>query len=111
MEICEPLTPGTYAFCEHTLLLDGVIREVFVGRWISDPNRGERHLYKFPRGTSVPDGATMCIVNLKRSLTIDEFRSVRREGIHPVISSDGEVTVISSILLTADLAATLPNGM
>jgi hypothetical protein len=92
-------------------LLDGVIREVFVGKWVTDPILPERHLYKFPRGTSVTDGATMCIVNLKRSLTIDEFRSVRREGIHPVISSDGEVVSISTILLTANLTATLPNGM
>lgn len=109
METCEPLTPGTYTFCDHTLLLDGVVKEVFVGKWIVDQK--SRHLHKFPRGTQVPGGKTMCIVNLKRPLTAEEFRSVRMDGIHPVISSTGSNDVIGTILITADLASTLPNGM
>lgn len=111
METCEPLTPGTYTFCDHTLLLDGVVREVFVGKWTADPECEGRHLYKFPTGTSVPGGVTMCIVNLKRPVTIEQFRTVRREGIHPVISAAGPNETIAAILITADLAATLPNGL
>lgn len=110
METCEPLVPGAYAFCDHTLLLDGTVREVFVGKWIVDPAHEGRHLYKFPPGTSVPGGNTMCIVNLKKPISIDQFRTVKRDGIHPVVSVDG-ATSIAAILLTADLASTLPNGM
>lgn len=111
METCERLAPGTYTYCKHTLLLDGIVREVFVGKWVQDPDHEGRHLYKFPTGVSVPGGTTMCIVNLKRPVTIDEFRSIRREGIHPVVSSTDDNTTVSAILVTASLAETLPNGM
>lgn len=111
METCEPLTPGTYAFCEHTLLLDGVVREVFIGKWLEDPEHNARHLHKFPNGTEVDGGIPMCIVTLKRPISIAEFKAVHRAGIHPVVSSPGQHSVIHTVLLTNNLAATLPNSM
>lgn len=111
METCEPLVPGAYAFCDHTLLLDGVVRDVFVGKWVNLPNQEGRHLYKYPRGTSVSGGALMCIIDLKRALDVAQFSSVRRDGIHPVITTISEDLTISSVLVTAELASTLPNGM
>lgn len=108
----QRLTKGAYAYCSHTLLLSGDIQDVFVGRWLETEDESgstRRVLQKFPPEITVEKGELMCVLQLRRPLTLSDYKEIHHHSIRPMVQSlDDDV---SMVLLPASMVCTIPDGM
>lgn len=101
------LEPGHYAFCSHTPFLDGNVLTGFIGRW--EESESGRALHKFPLDSEIDGGELMYLLQLKKPISIAEYREVHRDGIHPLVPHP-EADIIH-LLVVDSMLHTLPNAM
>ena len=110
MSCSDILEPGHYAYCSHTLLLDGNIVECFVGRWEQpEEEENSRRLHKYPPGSEVDGGMLMYVLRLKKPITVEAYREIHHPSIRPLVPNPEED--IKLLLMTSDVVCTLPNAM
>jgi hypothetical protein len=107
----QRLTKGTYAYCSHSLLLSGDVVEVFVGRWIVQATEdGEtRVLQKFPPEAEIKDGFLLCVLKLRRPITLGDYREVHHPSLRPMVQSLEDD--VQMVLVRAEMLCTIPDGM
>lgn len=106
------LVKGAYAYCSHSLLLTGDIVEVFMGRFspVTDPNGDQSSiLEKFSPDDEVENGHLMCVLKLRRPISLEDYRNVHHELIRPVVQNLSDD--VQMILLPADMLCTIPDSM
>lgn len=104
----QSLKKGDYAYAAHSLLLSGDVIDVFVGRWITT-DESTRILQKFPPEKKVDEGQLMCVLKLRRPITLNEYREVHHPAIRPLVKSVGED--VNMVLMAAEMACTFPDGL
>ena len=104
----EVLKRGHYAFCAHTLLLDGNIEESFMGLWQPAEECPGRKLIKYPVHTVVAGGKLMYLLRLKRPITVEQYKEVHHPDIRPLVSNID--SAIHLLLMTDDVVQTLPDS-
>jgi hypothetical protein len=104
----QRLEQGDYAYSSHTVLVCGDIAAVFVGKWETQPN-GSRLLRKFSRNDEVEGGELLCMLRLRRPMSIKEYRESHHSAFRPVVRSpESEVELV---LMPARMVCTIPDGM
>jgi len=103
------LERGQYAYSSNSLLLAGDIHDVFVGRWENPEGCEGRKLRRWPADETVPGGQLMCVLHLRRPLTIEDFKPIRHPSIRPIAKSVD--SSIEYLLMDADIVCTFPDGM
>ena len=107
----QRLTKGTYAYCSHALILSGDVEDVFVGRWMARTFDGgtTRVLQKFPPGEKIEHGQLLCVLRLRRPISLDEYREVHHPALRPMVQSVDDDVVM--VLAPAEMLCTIPDGM
>lgn len=104
----KSINKGDYAYSSHTVLVSGDIVDVFVGRW-EWQDEDTRILRKYPRETELVGGETMCVMKLRRPMTMDEYREAHHPDFRPMVKTpDSEVELV---LMPTGMACTIPDGM
>ena len=102
----EPgLAKGEYACSEHSLLISGDVIDIFVGRWEDRPKG--RVLVKCGEDGVLSGGQPMCILRLRRPITIAEYRKLHHPMIRPLIKSPENK--IEGVIMPTSMACTIPN--
>lgn len=107
----QGLTKGAYAYCSHSLFVSGDIMDVFVGRWLTKegPGGSARILQKFPPDEQVDGGSLLCVLKLRRPLSLPDYREVHHPELRPLVQNlDDDVKMV---LVPADMLCTIPDGM
>lgn len=101
------LEKGKYAYGSHSVFISGEIIDVFTGVW---QQIGEgRALVKCEEGEEVEGGELMCVIKLRRPMTVDEYREAHHPQVRPLVKSlDSKVI---AALLPAEMVCTIPDFM
>jgi len=106
------LVKGAYAYCSHSLLLAGDIAEVFRGKFVpktKDDGAEASVLQKFPIDDDVEGSHLMCVLKLRRPISLDDYRSVHHQSIRPMVQQMSDD--VQMLLLRAEMLCTIPDGM
>lgn len=99
---------GDYAYTSHSVMISGDIVEVFLGKW-EDRDEDTRVLRKLPEDSEDPDGELMCVLRLRRPMTIEEYRETHHPRFRPMVRSlDSKVKLV---LVPTEMTCTIPDGM
>ena len=103
------IAKGEYAYSSHSVFISGDIVDVFIGRWILKEDGNTRILQKFPSDHEVDHGHLMCVLKLRSPIPIDEYREIHHPALRPMVQNlDDDVAMV---LLPAEMACTIPDGM
>jgi len=106
MSVTGPgLEKGVYAFSSHCPFVSGDVIDVFVGRW-EEHSRG-RVLIKCQTKEESIGGDEMCVIQLRRPLTLDEYRESHHPLIRPLIHNRDEG--VSAVLIPCEMVRTIPD--
>jgi len=99
------LEKGKYAYSSHSLFVSGDVIDVFTGMW-KETGQG-RALIKCDG--DIVGGELMCVVKLRRPMSVQEYRDVHHPDIRPLIRDmDADV---QAVLIPASMACTIPDYM
>jgi len=107
----QSLTKGTYAYCSHSLFISGDVVEIFVGKWLikETASGSTRILQKFPPEAEVDGGGLLCVLKLRRPITLADYRESHHPALRPMVRNlEEDVTMV---LVPAELLCTIPDGM
>ena len=105
----QRLSRGDYVYSAHSLRLAGNVVDVFVGRWEMSEDGQPRKLFKYSADVEVEGGQLMCVLRLRDPISVEDYREVHHPDIRPITKSTSDD--IKLILMTADIACTLPDSM
>lgn len=99
---------GDYAISSHSVLISGDVIDVFLGRWEwQDDDR--RILRKYEPEAHVVGGEMMCVLKLRRPMTMSEYKESHHPEFRPMIKSlESDVELV---LMPTGMALTIPDGM
>lgn len=104
------LEKGKYAISSHALCISGDIADVFTGIW-KETGQG-RALIKCDG--DIVGGELMCVIKLRRPMTIPEYREYHHPNIRPLVKSpetDNDEAAIVAVLLPSTMVCTIPDFM
>lgn len=109
----QRLERGQYAYSAHSLQLAGDIQDVFIGQWATPEGVPGRKLTRFDVDEDVPNGQLMCVLRLRRPLSIKDYRALRHPSIRPIAKTVNSSinSSIEYLLMDADVVCTFPDGM
>lgn len=106
----QSISKGDYAYSSHSVLVSGDIVDVFVGRW-EWQNDDTRVLRKYPieEEGNVVGGEMMCVLKLRRPMTMAEYRESHHPDFRPMAKPTA--TEVELVLLPTSMACTIPDAM
>jgi len=107
-QIKQKLEKGDYAYSSHTVLVCGDIAAVFVGKWEIQPDES-RLLRRFSTNDEVEGGELMCMLRLRRPMSIKEYRESHHPKFRPIVRNSG--SKVELVLMPAKMVCTIPDGM
>lgn len=99
------LEKGKYAYSSHSLMISGDIIDVFTGVWKDVPSG--RALIKCEG--DIAGGELMCVIKLRRPLSLDEYREIHHQDIRPLVRHPDHD--VAAALLPAGMVCTIPDYM
>jgi len=112
-QIQKGLSKGSYAYSIHSLLLAGDVVDMFIGKWKNRDDSNGRMLMKFPAHAEVEGGKLMCILKLRRPISLDDYKPVHHRSMRPLLkrSDEGEKRDVVMLLIPADMLCVIPDRM
>jgi len=107
MSRTSTLHKGDFAISAHSVFISGNVIDVFKGKWTAHANG--RALIKCPEGSDVDGSQMMCVIKLRRPMTLEEYREAHHPDIRPLIKSHD--ANIEAVLMPVEMAQTIPWGM
>lgn len=99
------LEKGKYAYSSHSVMISGDIADVFTGIWKDVPSG--RALIKCEG--DITDGELMCVIKLRRPLSLEDYRTEHHPAIRPLVRQPGNE--VAAVLLPAGMVCTIPDYM
>lgn len=101
------LHKGDFAMAAHSVFISGDVMAVFQGKWM-DRDEG-RALVKLPDDVDVEGAESMCVIKLRRPMSIEEYREAHHPEVRPLIKEMG--ADIQAVLIPTELVLTIPDGL